>query len=106
MASSQAEVIRIAGLLRGTESGWQAISVRDLLLNCTEITDNRQYGVNSVVIMASVGGVYLNFALWAVSLLPAWIVIRKIGVSLGDRKIEREAVAVPPPLGMAAETKA
>jgi hypothetical protein len=27
LANSQAEVVRIAGLLRGTESAWQAISV-------------------------------------------------------------------------------
>ena len=27
IAKSPAEIIRIAGLLRGTESGWQAISV-------------------------------------------------------------------------------
>ena len=52
--------------------------------------------------MASVGGVYLNFALWATSLLPAWVVIRKIGVSLGDKKLEREAKILPPPsLGVA-----
>ncbi|KAI9700234.1 MAG: hypothetical protein M1820_006902 [Bogoriella megaspora] len=76
LAESQSEVIRIAGLLRGTESAWQAIS----------------YGVNSVAIMASVGGVYLNFGLWFASLLPAWLVVRKIGVSLGDKKIERDAV--------------
>ena len=40
--------------------------------------------------MASVGGVYLNFGLWAVSLLPGWLVVKKIGVSLGDKKLERE----------------
>ena len=27
IAKSPAEIVRIAGLLRGTESGWQAISV-------------------------------------------------------------------------------
>ena len=30
--------------------------------------------------MASVGGVYLNFGLWAVSLIPAWFVVGKIGI--------------------------
>lgn len=30
IATSQAEVIRIAGLLRGTESAWQAISVSQM----------------------------------------------------------------------------
>ena len=31
-------------------------------------------------IMASVGGVYLNFGLWAVSLIPAWLVVGNIGI--------------------------
>ena len=29
--------------------------------------------------MARVGGVYLNLALWAVSILPAWEVIKHFG---------------------------
>ncbi|KAF2104239.1 DUF895 domain membrane protein [Rhizodiscina lignyota] len=89
LANSLAEVIRIAGLLRGTESAWQAIS----------------YGVNSVAIMASVGGVYFNFGLWAVSLLPAWLVVSKIGVTLGDRKVQRESGNLPAPVGVAADVK-
>jgi hypothetical protein len=40
--------------------------------------------------MSSVGSTYLNFGLWAIALLPAWLVIKEIGVSLGDRKVERE----------------
>lgn len=32
LAKTEAEVIRIAGLLRGTESAWQAISVSELLI--------------------------------------------------------------------------
>lgn len=40
------------------------------------------------------GGVYLNFGLWAISLFPAWLVIRQIGYTLGDRKINREAMAI------------
>ncbi|KAM0795060.1 hypothetical protein BDR22DRAFT_883200 [Usnea florida] len=43
IAKSPAEVIRVAGLLIGTESAWQNVSC----------------GVNSVPIMASVGGLYL-----------------------------------------------
>lgn len=50
-----------------------------------------QYGLSSVSIMASVGSIYLNFGLWAIALYPAWLVIKEIGVSLGDKKIEREA---------------
>ncbi|KAF2234421.1 hypothetical protein EV356DRAFT_545386 [Viridothelium virens] len=80
LADTSAEVVRTAGLLRGVESAWQAIS----------------YGVNSVAVMASVGGVYLNFGLWAISLLPAWLVVRRIGVSLGDKKVRRDTASPPP----------
>jgi len=76
LASTQEEVVRIAGLLRGTESAVQAVS----------------YGLNSVGIMGDVGGVYLNFGLWGIALVPAWFVVKQIGVSLGDRKVEREQV--------------
>ena len=74
LATDEAQVIRIAGLLRGTESAVQAVS----------------YGLNSVPVMAEVGGVYLNFGLWALALVPAWIVVRKIGGELGDMKVQRE----------------
>jgi hypothetical protein len=53
-----------------------------------------QYGLNSIPIFAAVGGVYLNFGLWALALLPGWLVVRGIGVSLGDRKVEREKYGV------------
>jgi hypothetical protein len=55
--------------------------------------------------MASVGSVYLNFGLWAVALIPAWIVVKEIGVTLGDRKVERESAALPVPLGIGNEVK-
>ena len=74
IARSEGEIVRIAALLRGTESAWQALS----------------YGLNAVPIFAQVGGVYLNFSLWFLALIPAWLVIRKIGVSLGDRKVVRD----------------
>ena len=63
MASDEAEIVRYAALLRGTESAWQAVS----------------YGTSSIPVMARVGGVYLNLALWAVSILPAWSVIKHFG---------------------------
>ncbi|KAF2786374.1 hypothetical protein K505DRAFT_380321 [Melanomma pulvis-pyrius CBS 109.77] len=63
LARSEPEVIRYAALLRGTESAWQALS----------------YGLSSLTIFAEVGGVYLNFALWAVAIWPAWIVVREFG---------------------------
>jgi hypothetical protein len=62
---NQEEVVRYAAILRGVESAWQAVS----------------YGVESIYIIAQVGGVYLNFGLWAVSLVPAWFVIKHFGVS-------------------------
>ncbi|QDS73432.1 hypothetical protein FKW77_008558 [Venturia effusa] len=84
LADTRPEVVRIAGLLRGTESAWQAVS----------------YGLNSVGIIASVGGVYLNFALWALAIVPGWLVIKEIGTAVGDRKIERERAALPTPSGV------
>lgn len=74
IARSEGEIVRIAALLRGTESAWQAVS----------------YGLNAVPIFAQVGGVYLNFALWFIAVVPAWLVIRKISISLGDRKVDRD----------------
>ncbi|KAL1855873.1 hypothetical protein VTK73DRAFT_8453 [Phialemonium thermophilum] len=63
LARDEAEVVRYAALLRGTESAWQAVS----------------YGLTSVTIFAEIGAVYLNFGLWAVSILPAWLVVRHFG---------------------------
>ncbi|KAL2162498.1 hypothetical protein VTH06DRAFT_7412 [Thermothelomyces fergusii] len=64
LARDEAEVIRYAALLRGTESAWQALS----------------YGLESVAVFAEAGGVYLNFGLWAAAALPAWLVLRRFGV--------------------------
>jgi hypothetical protein len=63
LAVDEQEVIRYAALLRGSESAWQAVS----------------YGITSVAVFAQVGAVYWNFALWAVAILPAWLVIREFG---------------------------
>lgn len=49
--------------------------------------------MNSIPIFADVGGVYLNFGLWALALLPGWTIVKEIGVTLGDRKLERESLA-------------
>ncbi len=64
MADTKEQVIRYSALLRGTESAWQAIS----------------YGLGSIEIMAQVGSIYLNFSLWAAAIIPAWLVLRHIGV--------------------------
>lgn len=75
LAKNDAEIIRYAGLLRGTESAAQAVS----------------YGLTSVKIMGTVGCIYMNFAMWAVALSPAWLVIREIGVSTGKIIDEKPA---------------
>ncbi|PWY87399.1 DUF895 domain membrane protein [Aspergillus heteromorphus CBS 117.55] len=77
LATDDEEVVRVSGLLRGVESAVQAVS----------------YGLSSVGIMASVGGTYINFGLWGISLLPAWLVIRQFGVSLDDQKLVRDQKA-------------
>ncbi|KIW62385.1 hypothetical protein PV04_10565 [Phialophora macrospora] len=63
LAITPADIIRYAALLRGTESAWQAVS----------------YGLNSIKIFAEVGGVYINFGLWAAALVPTWLVVRHFG---------------------------
>ncbi|KAF4119956.1 Ion channel regulatory protein UNC-93 [Geosmithia morbida] len=65
ISKNEKDVIRYAAVLRGTESAWQAVS----------------YGVTSITIIARVGGVYINYGLWAAALFPAWLVIRHIGSS-------------------------
>jgi hypothetical protein len=67
LAVDEGQVIRYAALLRGSESAWQAIS----------------YGITSVTVFAEVGAVYWNFALWAVAIWPAWLVIKEFG---GEKK--------------------
>lgn len=57
--------MRFAALLRGTESAWQALS----------------YGLGSLTVFGEVGGIYLNLGLWAVSIYPAWLVLRHFGAS-------------------------
>ena len=63
MAESEDQVIRYAALLRGTESAWQALS----------------YGLTSVTIMGEVGAIYINFGLWGIAILPAWLLVRHFG---------------------------
>ena len=63
MAESEDQIIRYAALLRGTESAWQALS----------------YGLTSVTIMGEVGAIYINFGLWAIAILPVWLLVRHFG---------------------------
>jgi hypothetical protein len=41
--------------------------------------------------MGEVGTVYLNFGLWAISLLPAWFVVKEIGVTIGKIRDTKDA---------------
>lgn len=61
----EAMVIRYSGLLRGTESAWQALS----------------YGLETLTIFAQHGGVYMNFGLWAIAIVPGWYIVRQFGAA-------------------------
>ncbi|GAA5846462.1 hypothetical protein JCM3766R1_001899 [Sporobolomyces carnicolor] len=80
LVSKPADLLRIGGLLRATESAAQAVA----------------YGLNSLESFEGVGAASLNMALWAVAIVPSWFVIRKIGVVYFGRaerdRLEREAL--------------
>lgn len=86
MAEDEPDVIRYAALLRGTESAWQALS----------------YGLGSLTVFGQVGGVYLNFALWAVSIFPAWLVLRHFGAE--GKQLEEGQVTKSAQLAQSRET--
>jgi len=44
--------------------------------------------------MASVGNIYLNFGLWASAILPGWLIVRQVGYTFGDKKVDRETRAL------------
>ncbi|KAL7812904.1 MFS general substrate transporter [Trichoderma aethiopicum] len=75
IAKDQGQVIRYAALLRGTESAWQAVS----------------YGLTSLTVFAQVGGIYMNFALWALAIAPAWLVLRRFGEDKEEGQWDRES---------------
>ncbi|KAL8292072.1 hypothetical protein RQP46_001538 [Phenoliferia psychrophenolica] len=66
------DIIRIAGLLRATESAAQAVS----------------YGLNSLSSFGTIGASALNFGLWGVAILPAWLVVKEVGVTFFGRSGE------------------
>lgn len=72
------DTLRLAALLRATESAWQALS----------------YGLSSLPVFATAGGVYFNFGLWAVSIFPAWLVVRRVGTEAEFDAGEVESQAV------------
>lgn len=70
ISEDPAEIIRLASIVRGVESAGQCVS----------------YGVNSTSFrLDAVAG--LNTAQWALSILPAWLVVKKIGVLDDGTKI-------------------
>ncbi|EGX92983.1 DUF895 domain membrane protein [Cordyceps militaris CM01] len=81
LAENQEQVIRYSALLRGTESAWQAVS----------------YGLGAIEVMAQVGSIYLNFGLWAASIIPAWFVLRHIGVTKAGDSDDSEQVSISEP---------
>lgn len=80
LVEEPADIIRIGGLLRATESAAQAVS----------------YGLNAIESFGLVGASALNFGLWAVAVIPAWFTIREIGVTYWGRgeKETKEAEAL------------
>ncbi|OAL43380.1 MFS general substrate transporter [Pyrenochaeta sp. DS3sAY3a] len=82
LAKNEPEVIRYAALLRGSESAWQAVS----------------YGITSITIFAEVGAVYWNFALWAVAIGPAWLVLREFGGERAAAIEQTDSGIITPPV--------
>lgn len=37
------------------------------------------YGLTSTTLFSEVGAIYMNFGLWGVSIIPAWMVLRHFG---------------------------
>ncbi|PWN50005.1 hypothetical protein IE53DRAFT_115471 [Violaceomyces palustris] len=73
-----AEIVRLASIVRGIESAGQCVS----------------YGVNSTRFrLDAVAGI--NMAQWAICLLPAWIVVRKIGITKDGVYIHEPAIYAP-----------
>lgn len=70
ISEDPAEIIRLASIVRGVESAGQCVS----------------YGINSTSIrLDAVAGI--NTAQWALSILPAWLVVKKIGILDDGTKI-------------------
>ncbi|EPQ28045.1 uncharacterized protein PFL1_04372 [Pseudozyma flocculosa PF-1] len=72
------EIVRIASVVRGIESAGQAVS----------------YGVNSTGLrLDAVAGI--NMAQWAICLVPAWLVIRKLGILADGTRIHEARIYAP-----------
>ena len=62
------------------QSDIQHLSDIALVSTCMQYQAKIAKGLNAIPVIASVGSTYANFGLWAVALLPAWLVVRTIGV--------------------------
>lgn len=40
--------------------------------------------------MGQVGCIYMNFGLWALALVPGWLIVREFGLHSDDKKVDRE----------------
>ncbi|KAI5478038.1 Major Facilitator Superfamily protein [Pseudohyphozyma bogoriensis] len=77
LVTEPADIIRIAGLLRATESAAQAVA----------------YGLDSVSSFGTIGVSALNFGLWGFAIVPAWFVVKEVGVTyFGRGEFEAKAV--------------
>ncbi|KIY73603.1 MFS general substrate transporter [Cylindrobasidium torrendii FP15055 ss-10] len=78
IAETNEEAVRIAGLLRATESASQAVS----------------YGLSSIPSFAHLWGAVLNLGIWGVAVIPGWIIISQIGGKYGKHLRHSEAEAL------------
>ncbi|CAD6887778.1 unnamed protein product [Tilletia controversa] len=72
------ELIRLTSIVRGVESAGQAVS----------------YGINSTGFrLDAVAGI--NMGLWGICLLPAWIVVRKVGITADGTHVHSLRTVAP-----------
>lgn len=64
LAETKEEVVRIAGLLRATESASQAVS----------------YGLSSLPAFAHLYSAVVNLGMWGIAIVPGWMIVRQVGV--------------------------
>jgi hypothetical protein len=92
------DIIRIAGLLRTTESAVRYPELSTGIPGVLMLSLQAQavaYGTNAIESLGTVGSSAINFGLWGISVVPAWFVIRKIGIEyFGRVALEAEAAAI------------
>ncbi|KDN52779.1 hypothetical protein K437DRAFT_148006 [Tilletiaria anomala UBC 951] len=69
------DIIRLTAIIRGVESAGQAVS----------------YGINSTSLrLDAVAGI--NMGLWVIAIIPAWLVVRKLGITPDGTHIHQYAI--------------